>query len=201
MSVERSQDKLRPRTPRPGTGSAVLTAPHRDENTGRFLPENDFSRLRRLRATYEVGFVGLNPDEVVAYLRPFVVLANRDAARLIEETGAETSPSLTGLAEQAANALAFARGLQALAAGGDARAAEQARHWMREFRQFVIALRAEARTPLRETDPGAARDKAAKVAKGDAEDEAAMERQREAERQAQEQRLAEGEAEPEPEPA
>ena len=147
--IETQQGKRRVRQPLPGEGSAVLTAPLRDGPTGRFLPGNDFSRLRILRAAYEVGFVGLNPDAVVPQLRPFVELAKGDACRLIEETGAAGSPSLTGLAEQAANALAFARGLQALAAEGDKDAQEAARHWMREYRQFVIALRAESRTPLR----------------------------------------------------
>ncbi len=148
-SIETQQGKRRPRQPRPGDGTAVLTAPHREAATGRFLPENDFSRLRRLKAAYEHGFVGINPAEVVPHLRPFVELANGDASRMIEEAGAEHSPTLTGLAEQAANALAFARGLQALAATGDKEAQDQARHWMREYRQFVIALRAESRTPLR----------------------------------------------------
>jgi hypothetical protein len=149
MPIETQQGKRRPRQPRPGDGTAVLTAPHRDGKSGRFQAGNDFSRLRLLKSAYEVGFVGLNPEKVTPHLRPFVELANGDASRLIQETGAEGSPSLTGLAEQAANALAFARGLLAIAAEGDPAAQEQARHWMREYRQFIIALRAEARTPLR----------------------------------------------------
>lgn len=153
-SIETQQGKRRPRQPRPGDGTAaaVVTAPYRHRN-GRFADGNDLSRLRLLKSAYQVGFVGLNPEKVAPWLRSFVEMANGDATRLIEETGAAGSASLTGLAEQAANALAFARGLQALAAEGDAKAQEQARHWMREYRQFVIALRAEARTPLRAAQP------------------------------------------------
>jgi len=169
-TVETSQGKRRVRMPRPGHGSAVVTAPYRDRN-GRFADGNDLQRLKLLKAAYSIGFVGLNPDKVVPWLRPFVELANGDASRLIEEAGAAGSPSLTGLAEQAANALAFARGLQAVAAEGDSKAQEQARHWMREYRQFVLALRAEARAPLRipgHDEP----DYAAIDAQADAETEA-----------------------------
>src|SRR5579863_4056335 len=110
--VETRQGKRRVRMPAPGEGTAIVAAPRRHGN-GRFADGNDYSRLRLLKAAYQVGFVGLNPDKVAPWLRPFVELANRDASRLIQEAGAEGSPSLTGLAEQAANALAFARGLQA----------------------------------------------------------------------------------------
>ena len=150
--IETQQGKRRVRQPAAGDGTAVLAAPLRDPSTGRFQPGNDFSRLRTLKAAYDVGFVGLNPDKVSPWLRPFVELARRDASRLIEEVGAEGSPSLTGLAEATANAQAFARGLLAAGAEGDAEAMEAARHWLREYRQLLLALRAEARTPLRAQD-------------------------------------------------
>lgn len=181
-TCDTQQGERRPRQPRPGDGSTALTAPFRNPKTGQFEPENDFARLRRLKAAYRVGFVGLNPEEVVPYLRPFVELANADATRLIEETGAAGSQSLTGLAEAAANAHAFARGLQALAATGDKDAQEQARHWLREYRQLIIALRAEARTPLRITDDGD--EKAVEAANKDAEKR--LELKRAAERRARE---------------
>jgi hypothetical protein len=119
------------------------------------LPGNTVGKLKRLRAAQRLGFVGLNPDKCVAWLRPFIELARTDASRLIEESHAADSPSLMALAEDLANARAFLRGLQSLAAQGDEGARKEVLQWTNACRQGVIALRAEARehAKLREHAP------------------------------------------------
>jgi hypothetical protein len=125
----------------PGT---VLAAPMRDAKSGRFTPGNRAAKLRALKGSAK-HLVGLNPAQVVPWLRPFVELANRDAGRLVEENGCADDTALMRLAEDAAAAHAVFRGLLSLGAQGDREALAEAKAWLREHRQAVLTLRAESR--------------------------------------------------------
>ncbi len=165
MTVETQQGKPRPRTPRPGEHAtallnAVNAAPLRDPKTGRWLAGNQAGRLRTLKRTQSL--ITLNPTECAAWVRPYVELAPDEAADLVLECAAESSPSLKAFAEDAANAAAFYRALLAIAVdpSTDAKTAREARSearaWLKERRQALLSLRAEARAGLRTRDGGEA---------------------------------------------
>lgn len=158
MTVERSQGKPCPRPPRPGehamTAETALTAPIRDPQTGRFVPGNNAARLRALKRAAKL--TTLNPSSCATWARPFVELAHKRAVELVEELGAECSPSLMGFAEAAATADAMHRAYLAIALSPDSdtrtrdAAASEARHWLREHRQSLLSLRGEARAGVPE---------------------------------------------------
>lgn len=156
MSVETSQGKRRPRVPRPGEGAivpaTVLAGPFKDPATGRFLPGNQASRLRALKTPTRL--TTLNPAACAPWARPFVELAQGEASKLVTEVGAETSPSLMAFAEDAATAVALHRAFLAIALDEktDAETKEaalgEARMWLKERRQSLLSLRAEARAQV-----------------------------------------------------
>ena len=166
MTVETSHAKRRPRTPRPGEHAdavnAVLAAPFKDASTGRFLPGNKAGRLRTLKTVRSL--VTLNPAECAVWVRPHVAHAHTEALELVTETGAEGSTSLSGFAEDAADAHAMYRALMslALAEGTDEKTASaarsEARAWMKEHRQSLLSLRAEARAGVPDRETGAVHD-------------------------------------------
>jgi hypothetical protein len=90
------------------------------------------------------------------------VLAQAEASKLVAEVGAETSPSLMAFAEDAACAVAMHRAYMAAALAEDAdaktraEAMHEARQWLKERRQSLLSLRAEARAgvPERPDAPG-----------------------------------------------
>lgn len=154
MTVERSHGKRRPRVPRPGetpadVRAAVLAAPLHDPATGRWLPRNQAARLRALKSLADIA--ALSVETCAPWARPFVELARDEASKLVVEAGAEASPSLIGFAEDAATALAMHRAFLAVAVAPDVdpktktTALAEARAWMREHRQSLLSLRAEAR--------------------------------------------------------
>ncbi len=125
----------------PGT---LLAEPMHDTKTGRFAKGNQAHRLRLLK-TNARHLIGLNPEKVVPWLRPWVALASADASRLVTENGIEGDTGLMRLAEDVAASHAVFRGLLALGAEGDRTALTEARTWLREHRQSLLTLRAEAR--------------------------------------------------------
>lgn len=162
MTVEKSHGKRRPRTPRPGehamTAATVSAGPFKDASTGRFLPGNQAARLGALKRVRSL--VTLNPAACAPWVRPFVVRAHTEVLELVAEMGAEGSASLSGFAEDAADAHAMYRALMAiaLAEGTDPKVASEARSearaWMKEHRQSVLSLRAEARAGVPGRDDG-----------------------------------------------
>lgn len=164
MGVETSHGKRRPRVPRPGEGAAlvaaVMAAPLRDEKTGRWLPGNKAGRLRALQAVGKRTLVTLNPAKCAPWVRPFVELAQAEVQQIVVECGAEASASLKGFAVAAVNALAMHRAFLAIAVDPDtdekrrSEALAEARAWLKEHRQSVLSLRAEARAGLPERDNG-----------------------------------------------
>lgn len=152
MTVETSHGKRRPRVPRPGeteVRDAVLAAPLRDATTGRWLPRNQASRLRTLKRA--AALVTLDAANVAPWVRPLVEMAQRELVALVAEVGAEGSASLTAFAEAAATAHAMQRAFLSIAGAADAdektkaSALAEARQWMKEHRQSLLCLRAEAR--------------------------------------------------------
>lgn len=157
MTVENSHGKPRPRVPRPGehanVRSAVLAAPMHDRSTGRFLPGNQVARLRALKHT---SLATLNPSTCAVWVRPFVELVHSEALALVAEAGAESSESLKGFATAAAEAHAMWRACMSIALADDVddktseSARSEARAWLKEHRQSLLSLRAEARAGLPE---------------------------------------------------
>lgn len=162
MTVERSQGSPKPRTPRPGEHAAgadtVLAGPFKDAATGRFLPKNQAARLRALKRGPKLAT--LNPAMCAEWARPAVQLAQREASALVTEVGAEGSPSLMAFAEDAATAVAMHRAFLAIALAPDADPAtktdalHESRQWLRERRQSLLSLRAEARAGVPVRDDG-----------------------------------------------
>ncbi len=163
MTVEKSHGKRRPRAPRPGEHAeirnAVLAAPLRDPVTGHFLRGNKAGRLRTLKSLGTLAT--LDPAACAAWVRPYVELVQVEASALVEETGAEESESLKGFAVAAADAHAMYRALMAIALAPDTpadkatEARSEARAWLKEHRQSLLSLRAEARAgvPERPEEP------------------------------------------------
>ncbi len=116
----------------------------RDPKTGRFGPGNKAARLRALKVLAR-HIVGLNPAEVTPWLRPFVVQANADAPRLVEQHGVAGDVALTALCTDTAAAHAVFLGLLAEGAKGDREALSLAKGWLAEHRACVRELKAEAR--------------------------------------------------------
>jgi hypothetical protein len=129
--------------------AAVSAAPLRDPTTGKFVHGNQAGKLRGLKLVRSL--VTLNPAECAAWVRPFVEVALDEVVQLVQEAGAEASTSLQGFAEDAADAHAMYRALMSIALDekSDAKTAadarQEARAWMKEHRQSLLSLRAEAR--------------------------------------------------------
>ena len=117
--------------------------PKRD-GKGRFAQGNTASKLRVLKGSAK-NLIGLVPSEVVPWLRPFVVIANQDASKLVSQHGIEDDIALMRLADATASAYAVFRGLLALGAKGDKEALSEAKAWLREHRQSVLTLKGESR--------------------------------------------------------
>lgn len=151
MTIERQQGKRRVRTPRPGenavSASTVLSGPIQDPVTGRFLKENQAHRLRALKRQRR-ELIGLDPEKVVPWLREPVQVAQERMRALVTEYGVEDDTGLVGLAEQAATSHAIALAYLTVGAQGDLEALAEARHWMREYRQAILALRGERRAGM-----------------------------------------------------
>jgi hypothetical protein len=134
--------------------AAVLAGPYKDPATGRFLPRNQASRLRGLKTVGKL--TTLNPAACAPWARPFVELAQGEASKLVVEVGAEEVPSLMAFAEDAATAVAMHRAFMAIALAPDcdpvtrASALSEARMWLKERRQSLLCLRAEARAKMPE---------------------------------------------------
>lgn len=153
MSVERSQGKRRARIPRPGesalTAATVLAGPIRNTTTGRFVAGNTAAKLRALKRAHKL--VTMNPAKCAPWVRPYIELARREVSELVEELGAEGSPSLMAFAEDAATACALHRAYLAIAVANDvdaetkAHALSEARQWQKERRASLLSLRDEAR--------------------------------------------------------
>ncbi len=158
MSIETSQGKRRPRVPRPGERAlvlaTVLAGPYKDPVTGQFLPGNQASRLRALKTAGKL--TTLNPEVCAPWARPYIELAQSEASELVVEVGAEETPSLRAFAEDAATAVAMHRAFMAIALAPDtdektkAAALSEARMWLKERRQSLLSLRAEARAAMPE---------------------------------------------------
>ena len=152
--LETSHGKERPALPRVGvrggdvrdelppapTGNA---AADRDARTGRFSRGNTASRRRRAKALAK-ALPGLDPSKCEPWLQPFARLAVDHAAQLVADLPVQ-SAGLNALASDAAAALGVFRALVALGSQGDRRALTEARAWLREHRQSMIALTALAR--------------------------------------------------------
>lgn len=157
MSVERSHGRSRPRVPRPGEHAvapdAVSPAPIRDPRTGRFVAGNVAGRLRSLRRR-ERDLMTLGPSVVAPWVRPFVSGVPRETSQFVEEVGGEDRPSLLAFASDAAISGALSRAYLALgidpAADPETReiALGRAQVWLRERRQCLLSLRAEARAGI-----------------------------------------------------
>jgi hypothetical protein len=134
--------------------ATVLAGPYKDPKTGRWVAGNQAARLRGIKSCGKL--TTLNPSECAQWVRPYVELAQREASELVAEVGAEGSPSLMAFAEDAANAVAIHRAFLAIAAAPDADAATkaaalgEARMWLKERRQSLLCLRAEARSGVPE---------------------------------------------------
>ncbi len=162
MSVESSQGKRRPRAPRPGehamVAATVKAGPYKDPATGRWVKGTQAARLRGLKTAAKL--TTLNPAACAPWARPYVELAQGEASRLVTEVGAETSPSLMAFAEDAATAVALHRAFLAIALDDktDAETKEaalgEARMWLKERRQSLLSLRAEARAQVPERERG-----------------------------------------------
>lgn len=135
-----------PPTP-PNAGDA---GPDQDARTGRFVKGNAASRRRKAKALARV--VGIAPEKVAPWLRPFVADGTAYATDLIASLPVQ-APELNALAMDTAAAAMVVRALFALGAAGDMKALAEARAWLKEHRQSVIALRGlTAETPRPETD-------------------------------------------------
>jgi hypothetical protein len=142
------------------SAATVLAGPYKDPATGRWLPGNSASRLRALKRAPKL--TTLNPAACAPWARPFVELAQREASELAAEVAADGSASLLGFAEDAATAVAMHRAFLAIAMSPDTdpstrdSALNEARMWMKERRQELLSLRAEARAglPRRRPDDG-----------------------------------------------
>lgn len=130
--------------PLPPAENTALSAPVNDKATGRFLPGNQASRRRRLKAKAK-GIHTINPEKCESWLQPHVVAGIEHGLALLARF---TDPILAPLAGIAADALIVYRGLIALGAAGDAIALREARAWAKEYRGYVRELCALAALQL-----------------------------------------------------
>jgi len=152
MPIERSHGEERAQNWRvdelpPAIANTDVTAPDRDENTGRFVPGNAASRRRKLKGAAKV-LVSLDPAHCDPWLRPSIELAVTHATDIIAGLPVQ-SAALNALAVDTATATAVYRGLLALGAQGDAKALSEARAWLREARQRCVSMKLS--TPIHET--------------------------------------------------
>lgn len=141
--VERSHGKLRVRATAdrlPEPPASGLAAPDRDPTTGQFQPGNTASRRRKIKRLAK-SLPWLKPADAEEWLRPFLVAAKSHAVDLLADV-ADHGPVVAGVAEELALARVVARALIAEGArkGGDPKALNDARQWMREARQFALTL-------------------------------------------------------------
>lgn len=159
MPIQRTQGKRRvgnyrtdefPASPTPTI--TAIAAPDHDKRTGRFVAGNGASRRRKLtRVAAELTTI--DPAKCDPWLRPAVTMAVKQASELIDSLAID-SPALRMLAADAATARAVYLALLQLGAQGDPKALEQARGWLRETRQSLLALKGMANDEAASADAG-----------------------------------------------
>lgn len=142
MPIRNSHDKARPENWRidklPPPVETEDAGPDRDPNTGRFTRQNQAAKRRKI-VQQARALAGLDPSKVAPWLRPSVELAVSHATDLIASLPVQTV-ALNQLAIDAATSTSVYRGLLALGAAGDREALSEARQWLKESRQTIIAL-------------------------------------------------------------
>lgn len=142
MPISRTQGKRRSENYRidelPHAPETALSVPDQHPVTKRFVTGNRAARRRTLKRLAK-NLAGLDPDKCQAWLRPFVIIAGQHSVDLIADLPVQ-STALNALAIDTATACAVYRGLLALGAQGDMDALGEARQWLREHRQSLIAL-------------------------------------------------------------